>query len=225
MTKPTKLCECWYKDVCEQHHDDCRPGCLEYKEMLYLMSHSNIPPRLQKPLPLMIPKSDTSAYSRLTEIKQDMRSFVRGGNSLYICSTMTGNGKTTWALKLLMRYFEEIKTGNCFRIRGVFVPTEEFLLRNKDFKNNDPELEDLKDAIKTADLVVWDDIGSANSTAYDYNTMLMYLDIRDRNGLSNIFTSNHIDMDSLGAHVGVKCASRVFTKGTEVIQFVGRDRR
>lgn len=221
----TKLCECWYKDVCEQYHDDCRQGCIDYKELRYLMNHSNIPAKCQRPLPMRVPKADQAAYTKLFEIKKDMRSFVRNGKSLYICSESPGTGKTTWAMKLLMRYFEEIKTGNCFRVRGVFVPVAEFLLRNKDFKNTDPELEDLKEAIKTADLVVWDDIGSSYLKEYDYGVMLMYLDIRDRNGLSNIFTSNHVGEDSLSAAIGDKCASRIITRDTEVITFVGSDKR
>lgn len=220
-----KLCECWYKDVCDQYHADCRSGCIRYKEMLYLMNHSNIPEKSRKPLPMSVPKSDEAAYERLAEIKTNMKSFVRQGQSLYICSDTTGNGKTTWAMRLLMRYFEEVSNGNCFRVRGVFVPVAEFLLRNKDFKNNDPELEDLKEAIKTADLVVWDDIGSSYVKDYDYGVLLMYLDIRDRNSLSNIFTGNITSQDALADRIGVKCASRIFSRDTEVIQFVGRDRR
>lgn len=220
-----KLCECWYSGACEDEKPDCRMGCIVYKEMLYLMNHSNIPQKLQRPLPVKVPKVDADAYKRLTEIKADMRSFVREGKSLYICSSTTGNGKTTWALKLLMRYFDEIAYGNCFRIRGAFIPVEEFLLRNKNFKTVDNELEAMKEAIQTADLIVWDDIGSAVATEYDYNNLLMYLDIRERKGLSNIFTSNSTNLDDLASHIGVKCASRVFTKDTEIITFKGGDKR
>lgn len=221
----TSRYDCWYTGACDDEHTNCRDGCIVYKEMCYLMSHSNIPKKLQRPIPLYVPEKDTEAYYRLNDIKNDIKTFVRNGKSLYICSTTTGNGKTSWALKILMKYFDQIAYGNCFRVRGMFIPVTEFLLRNKNFKTEDHELEDMKYAIKTADLIVWDDIGSASLSAYDYDNILMYLDIREREGFSNIFTSNRTSMNDLTDAIGNKCASRVLSQDTEIVKFVGGGQR
>ena len=217
--------DCWYINVCDNVSDNCQKHCAKYLEMSYLMAHSNIPVKKRRPLPLTPSTCDLEAFMRLAEIKDNIGEFVDEGKNLYITSTTVGNGKTSWALKLLMKYFEVVWEGNGFRPRGVIVHVPTFLVKSKDFKTVDPEFEELKKLLLTVDLVVWDDIGANNISEYDYSQLLMYLDARDFAVLSNIFTGNITDKDKLESALGAKLVSRIWNSNTEIIQFNGGERR
>jgi DNA replication protein DnaC len=189
------------------------------------MDNSNLPPKKQWPQKLDAPKCDFDAYCRLADIKDNIVKFVQDGKSLYLASTTTGNGKTTWAIKLMHKYFDQVWGGNGFKPRAIFVHIPTFLIKCKDFGNKDPEFERLKKLLPTVDLVVWDDIGGLNMSAYDYSQLLLYVDARSNAGLSNIYTGNRADIDELTTAVGAKIASRVFSSDTEVIIFKGGDMR
>ena len=122
--------------------------------------------------------------------------FVQQGGNLYIASQMSGNGKTSWAIKLMLKYFDEIWAGNGFNIRALFISVPTFLLKCKDFKVADPAFDQLKRDLLKVDLVVWDDIASTNISAYDYSQLLMYLDARVLSGQANIFTGNYETLES-----------------------------
>jgi len=216
--------ECWYKDVCLADSSECGL-CIKYLEMEYLMESSNLPKARQKPQLLSAPECDMEQYIRLAEIKSDIVNFVEQGKNLYIASSMSGNGKTSWAIKLLLKYFDEVWAGNGFTVRGLFISVPEFLLRSKDFKNTDAAFEQLKKYIPKVDLIIWDDIASTNISAYDYSQMLMYIDLRILHEKANIFTSNFPSPDELGEKIGKKLASRIFGANTEVIIFKGGDMR
>ena len=83
----------------------------------------------------------------------------------------------------------------------------------------------MKNLLTDIDLVVWDDIASTDVSAYDYSQLLMYIDNRLLNGLSNIFTGNYADRGRLEKRVGMKLASRIWSDTTEVIIFEGGDMR
>ena len=216
--------ECWYKEVCLADVSECH-NCIKFIEMQYLMENSNLPKARQRPQLLYAPVCDEEAYSRLAEIKSDIVNFVEQGKSLYIASEYTGNGKTSWAIKLLLKYFDEIWAGNGLNIRGLFISVPTFLLKSKDFKTTDSEFEQLKRNILKVDLVIWDDIASTNMSAYDYSQLLMYVDARVLNGQSNIFTGNYPSIDRLSERVGDKLASRICGSRTEIITFKGGDMR
>ena len=217
--------ECWYSEVCDTIREDCEKTCPKYIEMRFLMDNSGIPKSKQKPLVLTPYECDLDAFQRLADIKSDMIDFVESGRNLYICSEAVGTGKTSWALKLLMRYFEEVWDGNGCEIRGVIVHVPTFLMKCKDFKTVDEEFEKLKRTLLDVDLVVWDDIGGITVSGYDYAQLLMYLDARDFKDLANIYTSNLTTRESFNNALGAKITSRVWSSKTEVIQFFGEERR
>lgn len=220
-----KYSNCWYESVCQKFGDNCQNMCVRYKEMRYLMDNSNLPPKKQQPQHLEAPDCDFDAYCRLADIKDDIVNFVEDGRSLYITSSHTGNGKTTWAIKLMHKYFDQIWGGNGFKPRAIFIHIPTFLGKCKDFNTKDPEFERLKQLLYTVDLVVWDDIGCLGMSAYDATQLIMPLDARSNAGLSNIYTGNITTLDGLSKAIGSKMASRVFSKDTEVIIFKGGDMR
>lgn len=209
---------CWYKDVCQ---NECLNTCIRYLEMKYLIEQSHIPKSKQYPVILQA-GVDYNAFCDLANIKDDIVAFVKEGCNLYITSNCTGNGKTTWAIKLMLKYFDNIWAGNGLRVRGIFVHVPTLLNQLKNF--NQPLSEEYKQNLLECDLVVWDDIASTDMSAYDHSQLLSYVDQRIFNEKANIFTGNLSEFDTLAKAVGEKLASRIYRTGT-VIEFKGKDRR
>ena len=217
-----KNSDCWYKDVCVK---ECTSNCLRYLEMKYLMDNSNIPKVRQLPTILKAPTCDYDVFTILADIKNNIVQVVKDGSNVYIASNVTGNGKTSWAIKLMLKYFDCIWAGNGFKPRGVFIHVPTFLLKCKDFSNKDPEFEYIKQLITSVDLIIWDDIASTDISAYDYSQLLMYIDIRVSNKLSNIYTGNLITEQALQKSLGAKLTSRIWSNDTNIVIFNGGDKR
>ena len=189
--------------------------------MKYLMDNSGIPKNRQYPQEL-VADVDLEPYRMLADIKDDIVSFVENGQNIFICSRNTGNGKTSWAIKLMLRYFHEVWPGNGFKKRALFVNVPTLLLQLKNFNNPLPE--EYKQLLMDIDLVVWDEIASTSITNYDHGNLLMFLDYRIAAEKSNIFTSNATSVRELENILGNKLASRIWNTST-IIQFNGKDRR
>lgn len=212
---------CWYRDVCNNKTESCENTCIRYAEMLYLVENSGIPKNKWYPEPLDAGE-DYKQYERLSVIKDDILNFVNSGKNLYITSEHTGNGKTSWAIKLLLKYFNDIWAGNGFQVRGMFIHIPTLLLKLKNFES--PLSEEYKKNILECDLIVWDEIAYSNISDYDYSNLLMFLENRILSGKSNIFTSNRDTKKKLDDIIGGKLSSRIW-ETSEIIQFRGKDRR
>lgn len=212
---------CWYKEVCDKQSDRCENTCIRYAEMLYLVENSGIPKNKWYPQTLDAGE-DYRQYERLSVIKDDIVNFVKYGSNLYITSENTGNGKTSWAIKLMLKYFNDIWAGNGFQVRAMFIHIPTLLLKLKNFEN--PLSEEYKNNILNCDLIVWDEIAYSNISDYDYSNLLMFLENRILSGKSNIFTSNRDTKKKLDDVVGGKLSSRIW-ETSEIIQFRGKDRR
>lgn len=211
--------DCWYKDVCQESICD---GCIRYMEMEHLMDSSGIPKIRQYPTQLIPEDCDYEEFLNLSEIKSNIVDLVNTDFNLYICSTNTGNGKTTWAIKILLKYFDGIWAGNGFRTRGLFVHVPTLLLQLKNFQN--PLSEEYKQNILESDIVIFDDIAVSGVSPYDYNNLLMYIDNRLLNGKTNIFTSNKVTRKDLESVIGSRLASRIWETSVRV-ELIGKDRR
>lgn len=214
---------CWYKKSCNMN--PCDEHCIRLLEMRYLMNHSGLPENKQRPIPLTPVNADIDAFDRLVDIKNNIVEFVNSGNNLYLTSKYCGNGKTSWSIKLLLKYFDEVWAGNGFRTRGVFLHIPTFFMRMKNnISDRDEEFLQLRDSIMNADLVVWDEIANTGLTKYEYEQLLAYIDYRLLSGKSNIYTSNITDIEDVQKMLGIKLASRVYNS-SEIIEFNGKDRR
>ena len=214
--------KCWYAKVCPEYKEGCEVSCLRYLEMKHLMDESGIPENKQVPIKLIPDDGDYESFKKLRDIKADIVEFVRQGRNLYLASEYTGNGKTSWALKIMLRYFDQIWAGNGFKTRGLFVHVPTLLLKLKDFKN--PVAEEFKHNLMECDLVVWDDIGTSCLSSYDYSNLLMYIDSRLLCGKSNIYTSNIINADGLREKLATKLADRIFLTSQVIILNGGNKR-
>ena len=215
-----RVSDCWYKSVCQK---ECTNSCIRYLEMKYLMDNSNIPKAKQLPQTLTAPKCDIAAFRRLAEIKNNITDFVDCGCNFYIASDRTGNGKTSWAIKLMLKYFDEVWAGNGFRTRALFIHVPSFLLKCKDFSNKDEAFEELKKLLPVVDLVVWDDIAAKTATEFELNQLLSIIEGRISLGKSNIFTSN-LSKEAMYDALGSRIASRICNLSID-IELHGRDKR
>lgn len=210
--------ECWYRNVCKL---ECT-NCIRFIEILYLINNSGIPKNQQKPIALHPNGVDLPEFRKLKKIKDNIVNFVEQGKNLYISSKSSGTAKTSWSIKLMLKYFDSIWNGNGQRVRGLFIHTPTFLQQLKDFDN--PLTAEYKELIKSCDLVVWDDIATSHMSNYEYTQLLIYIDHRILNGKSNIYTSNVTTLESLEEIVGSRLASRIFST-SKVIEFKAADGR
>lgn len=217
--------KCWYKEVCNHYGTNkCYPGCLRFMEMHYLMNNSGIPAKCQYQIDLYPEDEDLDAFMQLKEIKDNIIDFIEQGCSLYLYSENTGNGKTSWAIKLMQKYFDSIWAGNGFRCRGVFIHVPTFLTKIKEgISRKDEDFELLRSRLLEADLVIWDDIASGKLGDFDHTNLITYIDQRKLNRLSNIYTGN-IGGEQLSEALGVRLASRVWKDSLQV-EIIGADRR
>ena len=188
------------------------------------MENSGIPKAKQKPIDLYPNDIDYDEFVRLSQIKQHIDEFVKDGKNLYITSATTGNGKTSWAIKLLLKYFDKVWAGNGFKVRGYFVHVPTLLLNLKDFDNPNTDIHRIKKILLETDVVIWDDIASTEISKYDYSQLLMLIDNRTLENKSNIYTGNINSLDKLRKVLGDKLSSRIWSL-SEVIEFKGKDRR
>ena len=215
--------QCWYENVCSMATDNCRLTCLRYIEMLGLLEQSNIPNSRWYPVTLSPDDCDYNAFCDLADIKDIMVDFVHRGSNLYLYSTKTGNGKTTWAIKLMLKYFNDIWPGNGLRCRGLFIHVPTFLTRLKNFNALDEEFERIKSELPNVDVVIWDDIASTELSSYDHSQLLTYIDQRILADKSNIFTGN-LGSPEIVKALGTRLASRVWNSSKR-IELKGRDKR
>ena len=213
---------CLYREVCT-YKEDCRPACKRYAVTKYMLEHSNIPKSKWGINKLIPDNCDVTAFEVLAQIRDNIVDFTNNGNSLYIYSNGCGNGKTTWAIKLMLQYFNDVWEVTGFNNRGVFVNINSFLYECKQAINNpNPEFEKLKESILEVDLVIWDDISVSKMSEYDYNLLFTFINQRNFNGKANIYTGNIFPND-LHKYLGDRLASRVLDGAK--IQLRGKDKR
>lgn len=215
---------CWYEDVCGVRGDSCGPTCVRYAEMLNLFQMSNIPRYRWYPEKLVPGRGDRESFVYLRDIKNDIKNWVQGGNNLYLFSDTFGNGKTSWAVKLMSAYFNQVWRGNCFKTRGIFISVPEFFDRERlRMDNQDEDFKRIRQSLLECDLVIWDDVSSVKMTDYASATFFNFVDARVIAHRANIFTGN-LGEERLKDFVGGRLASRIWNT-SEIVELVGEDRR
>ena len=216
---------CLYREVCD-YETPCKQACVRYAVTKYMLEKSGIPKKLWGINSLIPEECDLKAFENLAYIRDNIEQFVEEGNSIYICSTNCGNGKTTWAIKLMLQYFNEVWDYTGFNARGLFLNVNEFLLKCKSsISKPSKDFDELKELIHKVDLVIWDDIGATKLSEYDYTLINEYVSYREFRGLSNIYTGNILP-DELAEYVGTRLASRILNGlNCVTITLTGGDRR
>ena len=124
------------------------------------IGNSQIPRRYLKDVKLIPAKVDEKAFMDLGNIRDHISEFVKGGSNLLICSNNVGNGKTTFAVKLLMAYIDSLGS-KAFKdmTPALFINVSNFL-NEKKLAISNPDIQahvtDIESKIMTAQLVVFD---------------------------------------------------------------------
>lgn len=216
--------DCWLKNNC--NHCDCDKFCLRYFKLSYLFDQANISLARRKHIDLYTDPdgSDNAAFDKLSEINQNIQEFVETGKNLYLHSTQCGNGKTSWALRLVISYFNKIWVKSELKCRALFISVPQLLLELKSNINDKSEyVQHIKENILSADIVIWDDIATKSITTFESEHLFSMIDSRINLGKSNIFTSN-LSEDELHKSLGDRLTSRINNVDYN-IQLKGADKR
>lgn len=216
---------CFYKETCLLYSGEhCNDSCIRFAEMKNLFQTSLIPKARWGLEKLSPDEKDLQSYLELNDIKLNITEFVDNGRNLYIWSRSCGNGKTSWAIKLLKSYFNSIWNGNGLRVRGLFLHTPTFLQEIKNqFDNPTDEFQKILDLVTEVDIVVWDDISATRMSEYDTSQLLLFIDKRVSEKRTNIYTGN-IAPDNLYTNVGTRLGSRI-VELSKCIEFKSNDDR
>ena len=208
---------CWYQQGCKLQSQGCKKRCQQYLVMNWLITSCG-KPNAEDYLKTLHPvtKQDLTIFKRLNEIKDNIVDFVQNGNNLYIVSKNLRNGKTSWAIKLMYRYFDRIWHYCGFTVRGYFIYLPDLITKLKTFSYRETkEFEVIDHNLKNADIVIWDDISSMELTANDQNVLNTYLGLRVQKNLSNIYTGYYTG-DNLNNVIGERLSNRILN--SEIIE-------
>lgn len=202
---------CWLKENCAQKHCNDENGCLILFKLNYLYDQANISEKARKKIALYpdADGTDLKEFTELSKIQNNILEFVENGRNIYLHSKQCGNGKTAWSLRLMQTYFNKIWLKTGLTCKGLFISVPQYLL---ELKNNISEkseyIQHIRDNIKTADLIIWDDIATKVSTPFEAENLFAAIDTRINAGKANIFTSN-LSNQELQKALGDRLASRI----------------
>ena len=215
---------CWLKEEC--NHKDCGSFCIRYFKLNYLYDNALVPLNQRKHVNFVLDSegTDREAFTKLKNISDNIENFVKEGKNLYIHSTQCGNCKTQWSLRMIQSYFNSIWYKSDLKCKALFIHVPTFLLSLKDnITNKNDYIEHIKKNVLNCDLVVWDEIGTKNSTEFEMENLLSIINTRLNNKKANIYTSN-LNGQELQSKVGTRLYSRIVNL-SEGIEFFGFDKR
>lgn len=181
----------------------------------YLQNKCNVPKSMQGEINLWSGK-DLEKYKYLDYVKNNIEEFIKNGCNLYIYSPFIGNGKTSWAVKILNQHIKNVcESGNTnTNLVGLFVNVDEFLVTQVKPLKIDQSFIKL---CQQVDLLVLDDIGVATLNSLEEQVLTSIINTRLINGKSTIYTSIVIDND-LNKLVGSRISSKIIDACT-IVEF------
>ena len=218
-----------YVYLCPSREKCSDSSCSWGASLKGLLMSSRLPKSQWKKVGLIPDDVDVDAYERLAEIRESIYDCVypeQDYKNILICSKNAGNGKTTWAIKLLQQYFISIASYSYLDpeegiMHGCFVPTTQFIHDAKQFGRPVYErYEKLADTADKAEFTVFDDVGAAEYTKYDYTTLLVAIDRRVFAKKCCVFTTNLTTKEDMVKKVGERLADRIWDT-SEIIEFKG----
>lgn len=217
--------ECWLYDKC--NHVNCnKQFCLRKYKLNYLYTEALLSESQKKHAVLRVDAdgTDLEEFKRLANIEKNIDVFVAEKQNLFIHSSQCGNGKSSWAVRMLTSYLDKIWPETALTCRVLFISVPTFLLASKDKISSKNEYFDhIKENYLNADIIVWDDIGNKEGTEYEINQILSMIDARLMLEKTNIFTSN-LNYNQMISALGERLASRICNKSID-IELHGADKR
>lgn len=169
-------------------------------------------------------RKDLDSFQYLKSVQNSIEKFVESGDNLHIHSPVCGNGKTSWAVKLLKEYLFRVWYKSDLVCRALFIHVPRYLLALKDnISEKSDYVKYVKDNIFTADLVVFDEVATGAFTKFEGENILSIINTRVESGKSNIYTSNLSNSELLDK-LGDRLYSRIVNCSQDVT-LVGQDKR
>lgn len=225
--------ECIYKSSCKKKdcdiwQDITNNFCMRYFKIDKILDNAMLSPKQRKDIKLVLDsdKSDYGSYATLNKFKEGIMNNIEDNVNLYIYSEITGNGKTSWAIKLLTEYVKRNWINIQINSRPVlFINVPQYLLELKlNIRSQSEYVQIVQDNFLKADLIVWDDIGTKTASDFELEYLLSMIDNRQRlERKIDIYTSNIIPTE-LQKYVGDRLASRILNT-SQLIEFKGQDKR
>lgn len=225
--------ECIYKSSCKKKdcdiwQDITNNFCMRYFKIDKILDNALLSPKQRKDIKLVLDsdKSDYDSYATLNKFKESIMNNIEDNVNLYIYSEITGNGKTSWAIKLLTEYVKKNWINIQINSRPVlFINVPQYLLELKlNIRSQSEYVQIVQDNFLKADLIVWDDIGTKTASDFELEYLLSMIDNRQRlERKIDIYTSNIIPTE-LQKYVGDRLASRILNT-SQLIEFKGQDKR
>lgn len=189
------------------------------KKVHQLLVESGVPKKYYVPQKLVRRQVDGQLWNFLEEYRNDVVNKVHSGNNLVITSPIVGNGKTSWAIRLLQRYIAETALDGDLGDKGVFCVCSNMLEIFGDFGYFETSIEffDYLNRLKNCKLLVIDEIGSGRITPVSYNHFYDLINYRVDNGLTTIYTTNYSD-ERIQEVLGERLYSRIYHTAT-VLEF------
>lgn len=217
--------ECLYSSNCNKKDCD-KDFCLRKYKLDCLYSEALISESQRKKFALRVDAdgTDLDEFKRLANIEKNVVEFVGERQSLYLHSSVCGNGKSSWALRLCAAYLNSIWAEAELGCKVLFISVPRFLLASKDkISEKNAYYDHIKANYLSADVVVWDDIAAKTATDYEISQLLSMIDGRLALEKTNIFTSN-LSPAQMTAALGERIASRICNKSVD-IELHGSDKR
>lgn len=217
--------KCYAEKYCKKPKTECSGYCDAYRLLRALYKLSRIPERYCYNIPLVPDRADLPAFESLKNYMDHVEENVELGEGLYIWSDGVGNGKTSWACKIMSHYFRKIAFKSGLENEGLYIYLPTFLddLRFSYNEEPDPEFMEVLSMMKNCKLLIMDDIGAEKSSEWVNERLLSIINTRIMKGLSTIYTSN-MSLIEQEEHVGKRIASRIIGS-TKEIHLTGADKR
>jgi len=211
-----------YKGLKKEGHINYRVWCKFNKEFVPFKCSRKAEHYLNK-------KQQLNPYRTITAIDfvEKMHCYcimTDNKTGLYLTNDLIVTHNTSWALRLMQAYFNSIWIDTELKCRGLFIHVPRYLLALKDnISEKSDYVQHIKENVLTADLVIWDEIGTKEFTQFEHENILNLINARIDAGKSNIYTSN-LSTEELRDAVGDRLYSRIILCSNDV-PFVGLDKR
>jgi DNA replication protein DnaC len=214
---------CKLIDVCKYvGKSGCKISCGRYYKARLLYSNSNLPISAYEITKLIPEKQDEKVFDICKNYQDNIQEHVQEGHGIYLHSSNAGNGKTTWAYKILHKYVEEIsktdKDGSVYYVN--VAQLFEFLRVNM---NNKEEVAEVEKRILGASLVIFDDLGVESPTSWVTEKLYTYVNRRYVEKKASIFTSN-LSLVEVQKRLGNRIFDRIL-ETCRPLEFKGSSRR
>lgn len=216
--------ECWLKNEC--NCKDCNNFCIKLFKLDNLYEQALIPLNQRKHINFVLDSdgTDREAFKKLKYISDNIDQFIKDGKNIYLHSINVGNGKSSWAIRMIQSYFNSIWYKSDITCKALFIHVPTFLLNLKDnISNKNDYIDHIKQNVLKCDLVVWDELGIKTATQFEMENLLSLIDNRLTNNKSNIYTSN-LNGEELQEKLGDRLYSRIVNL-SEDIELFGCDKR